>query len=428
MNSGMKFEFGNTKEDAVLDSNVLDDDLMSSDEEGDDIIVREAFLGKPFDELRSKMTPIEHGIYKRLLTAGKGEQTVSWTSRVTVHYNSYLEGESDAFESTFGRKRATVFTMGENMLKGQYYAFLTMKPGEEAQFIIPYTLLYGNLPVPIPFTDRMIPAKSDIFYIVRMVAVEDVGDGGAITNEYIEEADNFANVKERVDLVRRSAKTHFSDGSIAKAKDEYKKCIEALKNCSYPDEAERNALYGQLYLNLAVCYSKLERFDRVLSMTEQLRVLNLFDQNSKALFHHGRAMSKVGTDLDGALKHLDRAQKLEPKNQEIATELRMVNQDYILAKSSMKAFAQRAMNIPSAVAATVQNDPKEVVLAKSHPIHAAIQQFVSNEKLAKYPLPPLTDKELEQVRVVAKLYDLQESCESVNHEKRYFLLKGQQSS
>lgn len=408
---------GQVEEEETLNFGDSDDDEEAEMDESRNVVV--SSIGEPFEQIKAKMELVHYGIYKQILTEGIGD-TVPVNGRVQLDYSSFWEGNTTPFESTFVDRKPCILTMGIGMLPGLYHALTTMKEAEVSQFIIPYTLLYGVLGC-----GEAIPPKADGFYIIRVIKVEDVGNSNAITDEFIDEYNDYKFVLDRVLVVRKSAKAHYGDGNFELAKRDYKKCVKALKCSTNANREERDNYLAQIYVNLSVCYNKLEQPNKVLEMADQLRFLGKFETNCKALFQLGRAYYKL-SDYDLSLEYLAKAAKLEPQNQEVGEEMRMVNQANVAYKAEESQLAKRALQHEEDPAAKKTPEKQGMTASdmESHPIMQTVIIFLADASKTEVPLPfNLSKGELEEIRFIADFHKLDIKTETYGTEVWNFLTK-----
>jgi len=85
---------------------------------------------------------------------------------------------------------------------------------------------------------------------------------------------------------------------------------------------------------MALCYLKDNQFKECVRHASW--VLSADRNNVKALFRRGVALSKIGLDLEGSLKDLRTANKMEPKNAEIARNILQVKEKISHARTAEK--------------------------------------------------------------------------------------------
>lgn len=414
--NGKLSEFTITSKDEEPCFPCLDDD----DEDDDDVydesrdIAMDTDLDLPFDQMKKEMDLIHLGIYKKILTPGTGD-VVPETSRVSIDYSGFWEGNSTPFESSWVNRRPRMQKMGEDMLPGVYHALQSMRLGEVAKFIVPYPLLYGALGCEV----SGIPQKADGLYIIRLIAFQDIGDSGAITDKNIDDYDSYHKVLERVADVRKSGRASFADKNYQEAIKDFKKCISALRFCRGADEEERRVLLEQLYVNVCVCFNKLERPLEVLKMREELA--KSLKTNSKAMFQFARAHATLSNYTE-ALQYLRYAQNLEPNNKEIGLELKAVTELNEAYKKDIKEISKKAMQTNSdKVKEGVREDVKNSSIYKM--LDALAKGFAEDASKTSELLPiNMSAEELQMMGEIASTYNLYLEQKTVNEEQWTYLL------
>lgn len=396
-----------------LDENDEEDDDDVYDESRD--IAMDTDLDLPFDQMKKAMNLIHLGIYKKILSPGTGD-LVPETARVSIDYSGFWEGNSTPFESSWVNRRPRMQKMGEDMLPGVYHALQSMRLGEVAKFIVPYPLLYGALGCEV----SGIPQKADGLYIIRLIAFQDIGDSDAITDKNIDDYDTYHKVLERVADVRKSGRANFAEKNYQEAIKDFKKCISALRFCRGADEEERRVLLEQLYMNVCVCYNKLERPMEVLKMRDELS--KCLKTNSKAMFQFARAHATLSNYTE-ALQYLRWAQNLEPNNKEIASELKAVTELNEAYKKDIKEISKKAMQTNKDTAKEgLKADVKNSSIYKM--LEAFVKGFVDDADKKSELLPiNLSAEELQMVGEIANSYNLAMEQKTVNEEQWTYLFK-----
>lgn len=396
-----------------------------SDDENDDIdegrnIQIQTQIDLPFADMKQDMIPIDHGIYKRILTEGSGDK-LTGNSRIRLDYSGFWEGNSSPFETTWINRHPKLVKFGDDMLPGLCHALLSMRQGEVAKFIIPYQLLYGALGCEM----ASIPQKADGLYIVRLISFEDVGNTSAIDEEFIDQYATYAKVLERVAEVRKSAQTNFVDGRYEQAVADYEKCIAALKFCRDADEKDRSAILEKMHVNICVCYNKLDRPKQVLRVYNEL-TNNELARSCKGLFQVGRAHFKEGS-YDAAVKFLAKAQALEPNNREIAQEMKLVNVANLKYKDDIKEISEKAFQRQEKKDVPRGNRKGKRTAEQQECydlLEAYVKKFIDDPKKSKQVLPiSLSPSEVEQVEEIANVYHLKIESKTENNEVLRYLVK-----
>ena len=131
-----------------------------------------------YDEVRKKMIPLSNFLYKKVIK--EGNIALPKNARVTVDYNAYFENEEQSYDSTYMRGKPMSFILGGGeILEGVEQAVMTMKKGEESQFLISYNILYGENGCP-----PRIKPKADSLFVIRLKDFKEVvGSDNVIPEE-----------------------------------------------------------------------------------------------------------------------------------------------------------------------------------------------------------------------------------------------------
>lgn len=182
---------------------------------------------------------------------------------------------------------------------------------------------------------------------------------------------------------------------------DYQQSINIL-NMSRPETeleySEIKNLKISSLLNLAVCYSKINKPKHVIQMLENLDYLIDIEKHCKALFYYGKANEILGkTEL--ALEYYEKALKLEPKNKDIGRALENLD---LYAKISSKKEKEMWLNVfksESKENFNVDNDFQNGV-------KDLFKDLAGNKEYAKFDLPPgLKSDEVEFVKHLAKDFE-----------------------
>lgn len=149
-----------------------------------------------------------------------------------------------------------------------------------------------------------------------------------------------------VQALRGAARDQFQRKRYRRAVASYQQAIHVL-SLSRPDtdqeKRELNNLKIKQFVNLAVCYHKLCKPQRVLDMCENVDKIIHINTHCKALFYKGRAYQMLGK-LEEALEYYKKALKLEPNNKEIGTLLADIDRKIKKASEDELVMWQRAFN------------------------------------------------------------------------------------
>lgn len=396
----------------------MEDDYGSADEDEDAHRKIMNPWDKSFDELRAHMFMISEFIYKRITKQGVGDELVPERARVTIDYNGYFEGETYAFDSTSMRGEFKQFTIGKSeVLSGLEDAVKSMKPSEEAQFVISYEVLFGELGC-----KPRIKPKADALFIIKLVSFTDPGDAEALDKLTPEEQMSYAVLKQKVLDTRNHAKDYFKRNLVSNAINDYHKAVSFLERCHVKDEEEQKEQTEtliQLYTSLAVCYNKKDNPRRACSMINEIRRLGNIDNIPRALFHEGRALMNLG-EYERAKNCLLKAQRLEASNKDITKELKVLNERWEKHRQDEKSICARAFGLKE------RKDEKrtEEQIRFTDTMQKTLEAFVEDEKSKQLTLPEgLTAKEIDTVQDLANTFQLKLSLYKDNNKDFYRLEK-----
>jgi FK506-binding protein 6 len=300
-------------------------------------------------------------------------------------------------------------------------AVQTMRRGEEAQFLISYKLLYGELGC-----QPRIPAKADGLFIIKLLKFSEIGDIDAIEKLPAEERNDFATVYEKAQEVIKNGKAMFQRGDIFTAIKAFHKSAESLALCRLKDEQEQTRqveMLLRLYLNMAVCYNKQNLPAKACLMCTEIRRLCEITNNCKALFQEGRAHLKLG-EFGKAKRALTRCQQLEPRNKEIGKELKLLAVKSESYDKERIAFSQRAMQ-----SIRLSEDSKEPVPAEPvldfEVLHQQLTNFKngSNDRLELPDSLSSAEIELLESMLVGELAGIEFKIMQIGNRKLHTLVK-----
>lgn len=331
----------------------LDEELLcGSDGEDDDIDDSEMKTSpwmKPFDDLKKQMEFLPSAnIYKTLLIEGCGEVMGTRHCRVQWSYNMYTECEMKAFDSSYLQGSKTATTEYGEMLTGVWLALETMRKGEEAQFIIDYKLMYGEMGCP-----PRIKPKADVLLIAKLVEFTDIGDSKANEELSREDRRKFSVVQQKVTEMQKKSSDHYRNKRFKQAIRLCHSAVQNLEFCRVADEQEQNEqqkLLLQLYTDLMNCYANVQDHRKTCLMINELRRLKNVEKDVAILVNEAIAVSYLEDDeFKRSIEILRRAQKLEPHNKSVNDTLDDIikKRDKYLQES--RQMWQKAMEIKTKV-------------------------------------------------------------------------------
>lgn len=140
---------------------------------------------------------------------------------------------------------------------------------------------------------------------------------------YLQE--NFAPILDIIMKIKDAGNCFYKSGEAKKAERKYRKALkyisllrDSMGSTEDEEEAKIRRVEVPCCLNIAAAALKVDDFDEALSQCE--KVLEVDEENSKALFRRGQAHFGRN-DYDLALRDMNRAKELEPGDKGIAAEL-----------------------------------------------------------------------------------------------------------
>ncbi|GAB0088732.1 hypothetical protein DMENIID0001_031960 [Sergentomyia squamirostris] len=364
------------------------------------------FAEKSFDELRADMQDIGNGIYKKVILEGFGELIPEENAKVTLMYSVFFENTSIPIDSTLFQGRQFHFITGAKvpLLLGIYQSVMSMKIQEQAQFIIPCRLLYGEIGAP-----PRVPPNKDGLLLARVVNVEPACGIDQDAQEY--EVKTYESVKKRAEELRVKARNAFNFKKFNFAIRSYHEAVKILENVDTIGEEqddERNVLVARMLINVGMIYNKQFRPQNACTrFNEAQRYFHKIpnELKGKLLLHKGRSLRNLG-DHDRALKCLHDAQKYS-NAPEIGQELSQLISEKKKADNEMAQMMQKALNFKNN-AATAQKAQTISCVNRDFEknFKQTIEQFCSNEKITKQMVAENVTKE--QRAIMDRILDTEE--------------------
>lgn len=222
-----------------------------------------------------------------------------------------------------------------------------------------------------------------------------------------EETTCFKGIYEKAVALHLTGKMSFSKKQYHFAIKSFKSAVHYLEVCRLRDEEEekkQNKFLGKLYSNLAICYNMTKQPLKACSMCNHLNYLGLLKDNSKALFHNGRALIMIG-DYKAALRKLQAAEKLDKECPNIKAELALLQEKWDLRIKNEEILRNNLEHTFKAYREchNVETLSKEF----TESIESFCTSLSNEENVIKASLPDgLTELESEEVRRVARKHQL----------------------
>lgn len=194
-----------------------------------------------------------------------------------------------------------------------------------------------------------------------------------------------------VKSIHTHAKHLFSKRKYEKAAKDYQQCMSIL-NISQTNNQEEENEVKQLkinsYVNLAVCYYKLNKPKYVINMLNNLDYITDVEKHCKALFYYGRGYEML-SKYEEAVKYYRKALKLEPKNKEIAHALANLHKYNVESAKKEKELWQNAFQSTS--------EKKKLVYDVDEDFQNGVREMCENlagrDEYSKFDLPNRLSKD-----------------------------------
>lgn len=301
-----------------------EDDFNDDNDDDDNELIAETYMSPwlhSFEELRKLMNQLpDVPIFKRIIVPGTGDAIGETRVRIILHYNLFFESATEAFDSTCLQGRPLNGLFDEViMIPGMALAIRTMCSGEEAQFVIDYSLMFGSVGCP-----PRIPPNADVLMTVKVLNIVDVGDGNAIAGLNAEDRKLYVNVKKTAIEMEKGVKDMFHRGRYENAIQTLHTIISPLQYCNVADEAEnidREAILIRLHSRLLDCLIKKQDWKKSCSVFNEINRLSNGNVDCKALTYNGIALQRLG-EFDRAISNFKKAQRMDPHNSLVNRELK----------------------------------------------------------------------------------------------------------
>lgn len=269
------------------------------------------------------------GMTKRIIQSGEGDEHPEDGYEVTVHYTGTFE-DGKEFDSSHSRGSPFNFTLGTgSVIKGWDIGVKTMKRNEIAEFSLPPELAYGERGSP-----PTIPPNSRLNFIIELMdwALDDPESQKPVYKMTLEE--RISKCQEK----KSAGSNHFKEGKYDLAIRQYRDIMKLAEISEFRDDgkvveldsiqtsqlnpetdqekAQRLELKQMLlvgYLNLALCYLKVNKLKECITNCDQ--ALELDPKNVKAHFRKGLAYLPTN-DYEKALKQFETVLEIDPNNAE----------------------------------------------------------------------------------------------------------------
>ncbi|KAJ0184328.1 hypothetical protein K1T71_000751 [Dendrolimus kikuchii] len=342
------------------DSDSDTEDVLKQIEEKTDKMMLASPEYHSFEQLSEKMADCVSGGHVKILIIEEDSEgpLIPVDSEVTIHYAAYWEKAKIPFDSS-----------------------LTMNNGSPLMFVVYH--FSGS--------------KFGVY------DVKDVQAAVRFNDLPSEEQSKFEVTLRTVKTIRADARDSFKNRKYKSAIKNYQQAITVLALChlqSKEEEDEIKKLKLVTYVNLAVCYYKLNKPKYVIYMCENIDKIIDIETHCKSLFYYGRAYEMLGkTDL--AIFYYKKALKLEPNNKDIGRTLADIDEKNKKFAKDEKAMWQKAFKAESvsALAYDVDEDFQNGV-------RDMCQDLAGRNDYSRFDLPlGLTNSEVECIKSLARDFE-----------------------
>ncbi|XP_070495987.1 inactive peptidyl-prolyl cis-trans isomerase shutdown-like [Chironomus tepperi] len=302
-----------------------------------------------------KMKKVNGQIYKRIENPGYGPIIDLSMYKVVYEYSFFLENLVDPLDSSRFKKCLGTIDIKKSQftLAGIQDCITTMKYKEQTLFWICHELMYGVLGV-----KPRIPEKADFLARIKIVKLFD-SEG----NEVKMKITKFEETMQSAAKAYSLAKTHFNKSDYTVAIAIYRKWINILEHTHLASDEQENEVKEcliKMYMNICVCYNKIENPQRTCLAMRELEKLTSIADNVKALYAKGRALMMLHHEPE-AQKFFEAALKLEPKNERLLNKLEELKA--IISSKKRHATQMNYLKVANEKG-TTENREKQTIIDK----------------------------------------------------------------
>lgn len=347
LSGGTSFQINHDNMAETIDQDIFDevgsDDDGENDDPNEDLDNKLSPWKKSFGELKMLMVevPNPYGkVYKRIITEGVDEVVTSHNCEIRWTFSMFFETESIAFDSSY---KPIAVKKEDITLIGLRIAVASMRKKEEAQFIIDYKLMFGEMGCP-----PRIKASADILLVAKLVDFVEIGDENACNGLSEQDRRKFNFLKDKVNEMYKKSLDHFRNQRYKYAISVGQAAIRALELCQVANEAEQieqQKLLNEMYIQLSSCYIKTENWRKCCLMVNELRRRADISRNITVILNEAIALSHIEDDFRRPIELLRGAQKIDPHNELVNRELNDMLAKDEKYKNDHKKMWQKAFDV-----------------------------------------------------------------------------------
>ncbi|XP_075989752.1 inactive peptidyl-prolyl cis-trans isomerase shutdown-like isoform X2 [Anticarsia gemmatalis] len=388
---------------ATMDDDSSDEDVLATIEKSVDDTMLASPEYQSFADLGAKMVECvcpSGGVRILVIEEGDGP-LVSLDSEVTFHYAGYWEGASIPFDCSLTTKTGAPLRqrVGTDMLPGLAIGFLNVHgPSARFQLLLAPHVAFMECGAP-----PRIRRAEHVLFVITLYDVRTLHAAAAFNDLPREEQAKFDVAINAIKDIRVDGKRLFEKQKYKRAIKSYEQAISII-NLTRPEteqqEEEIKNIKIKIFVNLAVCYCKIDKPKYVITMCENIDKYIDINTHCKALFYYGKAHEMLGK-TDDAIIYYKRALKLEPKNKDIGKTLADLDERMKKSALNERAMWQKAFdtNVEEKVVYDVDEEFKKSVIDMC-------QDLAGNEDFAKFDLPSgFTRDEIECLKSLTSQFE-----------------------
>jgi len=345
----------------------------------------------PFERMSREMSDItvdkDGGVLKCVLRHGACA-VVPPTALCRVHYNAYIEGLDEPFDSSYIRNRQKQFKLGKGeVIVGWEVAVATMKRGETSRFIFKPEYAFGALGCP-----PRIPANTSVLFEIQLISFvdQDAADNFDNFSEEERKQMSFDDLVKVVEALRLTGNEAFSINQYGRALGKYSQGLRLMENAHLANEREESKMKEislKLCLNLSLCELKQNKHPRACKYAR--KALDIDAHNVKALWRLSVALRNLG-EYKEAKRKINQAAQLDPRNKDITKELDKLNAEMERHKQRESGMAKRMMRME------IKDPPAPPSVPKDTKASGGVSKMTENMKmlLKQYESDPEQKQEI----------------------------------
>ncbi|GBO43577.1 Inactive peptidyl-prolyl cis-trans isomerase FKBP6, partial [Araneus ventricosus] len=322
-------------------------------------------------------------------------------SIVYIHYDAFLEGRKESFDSTRLRDRPFKFLLGDGkLLPGLEIGIQTMKNGELSRIMVSPKYALGEMGCP-----PRIPPNAEILYevqVLKFIPGKDVVEFEEMSLEDRKKAP-FEKIIGVYQCDNRLANDLFHKKLFKPAIARYRRIVTLLEEVAVANEEEDEQRKGyllKLYLNLAQCYLNIQTPRKAIIYADL--ALKIDSNNPKGLYRMGRALYLTGS-YERAEHYLCKAKKHKPYEKSINEAIKELEKKRKSHLDWEKMFCKRMLGSEEENQKPFQfQEPPEFVEI----IDSEINKFIESDKKELHFQPTYSESQLDVVKYLAQAYNL----------------------